>query len=552
MSRIELICQTIGLSAVVLSSCMASATAQTMYKLPKKHRASTLINFQSQEQLHQEQPKISTREDINTSSSREISQARETDPALETDGAPETNPYSELEKLEQNPDRLKLPSGPEEVEIDINRPITLVEAFALALRNNKELETARLDLARAQREIQEARADLYPDLNFLAQFENSQRAQSILGSIRNLRDIREGGDTTTASLGGRDEGSVNRFDARLTLIYDVYTGGRRGSNINRAEKNLELNELIVEQITEQTLFEAARDYFELQNSGAQVDIAAAAVEDTQQTLKDAQLLEQAGLGTRFDVLRAEVELANAEQQLVTAIANQKTARRQLAETLSLAQQVNLETADDIEEIGVWNLSLEESIVLGYQQRAELDRFLVQKEINQQERQIALSQIRPQVNIFTDYELLEVLDDNVGLQDGYRVGATLRWAIFDGGTARARARQEDVDILNSQTGFANQRNQVRIEVERSYFSLQANKENITTAEKAVELAEESLRLARLRFQAGVGTQTDVINSQTELTTARGNRLDAIIQYNQSLNQLYRAVNGLAALYQTLNQ
>ncbi len=560
MSRIELICQTIGVSAVVLSSCMASATAQTMSKLPKEHSASTLTNLQSQEELHQEQPKISTREDINTSSSREISQARETDGVPETDRspendgapetdqapesnqAPETNPYSELQKLEQDPNRLKLPSAPEEVEIDINQPITLEQALALALRNNKDLETARLDLARAQREIQEARADLYPDLSFETNFENSQTAQVNLANQRaRLRS------TTTVF----EEGSENEFNGTLSLNYDVYTGGRRGSNINRAERTLELNELTVEQITEQTLFEAARDYFELQNSGAQVDIAAAAVEDAQQTLKDAQLLEQAGLGTRFDVLRAEVELANADQQLITAIANQKTARRQLAETLSLAQQVNLETADDIEEIGVWNLSLEESIVLGYQQRAELNQFLVQKEINQQERQIAFSQIRPQVNIFTDYELLEVLDDNVGLQDGYRVGATLRWAIFDGGTARARARQEDVDILNSQTGFANQRNQVRIEVERSYFSLQANKENITTAEKAVELAEESLRLARLRFQAGVGTQTDVIESQTELTTARGNRLDAIIQYNQSLNQLYRAVNGLAPLNQILN-
>ena len=141
---------------------------------------------------------------------------------------------------------------------------------------------------------------------------------------------------------------------------------------------------------------------------------------------------------------------------------------------------------------------------------------------------------------------------MGLQDGYRVGALLQWDFFDGGTARARARQEENDILNSQTGFANQRNQVRIEVEEAYFFLQSNKENITTAEKAVELAEESLRLARLRFQAGVGTQTDVINSQTELTTARGNRLDAIILYNQSLNQLYRAINGLATLNQSLNQ
>ena len=61
----------------------------------------------------------------------------------------------------------------------------------------------------------------------------------------------------------------------------------------------------------------------------------------------------------------------------------------------------------------------------------------------------------------------------------------------------------------------------------------------------------MRLARLRFQAGVGTQTDVIESQTELTTARGNLLTAIIEYNQSLNQLFRATNTLAAQKAVLN-
>jgi len=60
---------------------------------------------------------------------------------------------------------------------------------------------------------------------------------------------------------------------------------------------------------------------------------------------------------------------------------------------------------------------------------------------------------------------------------------------------------------------------------------------------VVTATESLRLARLRFQAGVGTQTDVINAQRSLTEARGNFLQAIIGYNQSLNQLQRAVSNL---------
>lgn len=70
---------------------------------------------------------------------------------------------------------------------------------------------------------------------------------------------------------------------------------------------------------------------------------------------------------------------------------------------------------------------------------------------------------------------------------------------------------------------------------------ANQENIQTAALSVESATESLRLARLRFQAGVGTQTDVINSQRDLTDARSRYLQAIVDYNRSLNELQRAVS-----------
>ena len=74
-------------------------------------------------------------------------------------------------------------------------------------------------------------------------------------------------------------------------------------------------------------------------------------------------------------------------------------------------------------------------------------------------------------------------------------------------------------------------------------MQSNEQNIDTATRAAELAEESLRLARLRFQAGVGTQTDVIDAQTQLTAARGDLLTAIIDYNQSFAQIQRQVSNL---------
>jgi outer membrane protein TolC len=181
--------------------------------------------------------------------------------------------------------------------------------------------------------------------------------------------------------------------------------------------------------------------------------------------------------------------------------------------------------------------------MAYKNRAELEQLLVSREINEKQRQIALSTIRPQVSLFASYDVLEIADDEVDLTDGYSFGTRLQWTLFDGGAAVARARQSETDIKIDETQFANQRNQIRLQVEQGYYNLTASQENITTSAKAVELAEESLRLARLRFQAGVGTQTDVIQAQSELTTARGNFFSAIIDYNQALNQLERSVTNL---------
>lgn len=238
-----------------------------------------------------------------------------------------------------------------------------------------------------------------------------------------------------------------------------------------------------------------------------------------------------------------MELANAQQRLATVTATQKIARRQLAQTIGVGQQVQLKTADEVKPAGTWQLSLEDSIVSAYKNRSELQELLVQREINHQEKQIAFAEVRPTIDLIAQYNVGDNLDDEVNLTDGYSFGTTLNWNLFDGGAASATAKQSETNIAINEAQFANQRNEIRLEVEQGYFNLAANKGNITTAQKALEAANESLNLARARFQSGVGTQTDVIQAQTELTNVRGNYLEAVINFNQSLNQLERAVANL---------
>lgn len=466
------------------------------------------------------------------------------------------------EKIQPSANPLFFPTQPEEVEIDLTQPITLEDAIRLALRNNNDIAQARLNLERSLASLKQAKAALYPTLSTQLEFNytespNLERTVKIDseegGSIDVLRQNRDlaklaGDQAAVDDLNEQIERAIDTdtisIDGDITLNYDVYTGGGRSATIRQAEKQVEFNRLDLERITAQVRFEAVSNYYQLQNNDAEVEIAQAAIEDAKQTLRDAQLLERAGLGTRFDVLRAEVELANANQSLILAIAEQKTARRQLAETLNVSQKVDLVTADEIAEAGDWEFPLEETIILAYKNRAELEQFLVQREIDEAQKQIALSQIRPQISLFASYDLLDVLDnDDVDLTDGYTVGARLRWQFFDGGASKAGAKQEEIDAELAEVRFSDQKNTIRLQVEEAFYNFTANKENIKTATLAVKLAEESLRLARLRFQAGVGTQTEVIQTQSELTTARGNRLRAIIDYNQSLNQLLRAVTNL---------
>lgn len=428
---------------------------------------------------------------------------------------------------------LNFPTQSSEVTVTQRKALTLQESLDLALKNNTQLQSARLTLEQSLAELESARSALLPTLDTTATFSRDNSAESNRQTA--LLNLQPGVDNQS------DPGTSVSGDLRLN--YDIYTGGERSAQIERANKTVELNRLEVDRTSAEVRFEATDRYYRLQNADAQIAIAQAAVEENSQSLRDAQLLERAGLGTRFDTLRAEGDLATANQNLTSAISEQRIARRRLVEYLNLGQNVELTAADEIREAKSWPLALEPTIVLAYKNRAELEQQLVQREISEQDSYIALAGIKPRVNLVAQYQYVDDFDDPVGVATGYSFQAQFRWRLFDGGRAFADARRayRQMDIAN--TNFSQQRNQIREQVEENYFTLISNQENITSTRKNVERFEEALRLARLRFQAGVGTQTDVINAQRDLTDARGRFLQAIIGYNRSLNGLQRSVSNL---------
>ncbi|NET32535.1 MAG: TolC family protein [Cyanothece sp. SIO1E1] len=440
--------------------------------------------------------------------------------------------------LYSSPNPLQFPTTLEGVEIIGSQPITLAQAIDLAYRNNRDLQITGLGLEGSRFALREAKTDLLPDL-------------ILTNSITVTENILEDTDPTIVDFG---LGPVTLapavefpetdtdFSQAITLTYDVFATGARSASIRTARESVRFDELAVEIAREDLKLAVATAYFALQNDIEDVRIASATVEEAKQSLRDAQVRERAGVGTRFNVLQAEVALSEDEQILRSAISDQRTSQRALADLLNLPPKVDI-AVTPAALVERWPLALEESIILAFQNRAELEQQLVQREINEQLRRLALSVLGPDIDFFASFSLADTIDDGESLDDFFQVGLSLSIPIFEGGEARAIAKQEEVNIAIAETTFADLISSIRLEVEDAHFDLESNFANIDTAELGVEQAKEALRLARLRFQAGVGTQLDVIAAQADLSDAEGNLVVAILGYNQAVAAVKRAISNV---------
>jgi outer membrane protein TolC len=336
------------------------------------------------------------------------------------------------------------------------------------------------------------------------------------------------------------------YSAQVDLVYNLFSSGRRSASISAAAEQVQLALLEVERRREELRLATANEYYDLQAAIEAIRISQAFLNEAERNLQDTSLREEVGVGTRFDVLRAEVQVANARQDLVNSERARQVAQRALARRLNVPPSLSITTVP-VDIAGNWPLSLEESIVLAYQNRAELEQQLTQRDVNELLRRVELAALGPQVDLFANYSISDFFNQDDRFSDGYAFGARVSWTIFEGGAARARARQRELDLEIAERNFEETRNTVRLGVESAYYSLQSNQTNIGTARLAVTQAQEALDLAILRFDAGVGTQLDILNAQSELTDAEVNLVQAIVGYNRSLAELERAVSNLPESY-----
>ncbi len=273
-------------------------------------------------------------------------------------------------------------------------------------------------------------------------------------------------------------------------------------------------------------------------------------------LKDQQNRFEAGTVPRFNVLQAEVALYNQLPQLITAQNNYRISKITLAKTLGLDFQPGRGENPPLEVVGEMpynprTISLVGAIELGKERRPFLKQARANVLNQLQQVRAAAGQYLPTITATGGGEWVSSPTNSSwhDISKGWIAGVQGSMPIWDSGAIAGQVIQQRALLSETKITYDDDVRQVELEVQTAYSNLQQNQELIKSQEKNVEQAEEALRLAKARLDAGAGVQLDVLNAQVQLLTAQSTRLQALFGYNSSLAEFDRAT-GAQSSYQEM--
>lgn len=447
---------------------------------------------------------------------------------------------------------------------------TLQQAILTALQRNPTLLNAEQEIKRSRGVIIQVRAQALPQITANANFQWTDPhliGARVLGNTSTT--------TTTPSTGAAEsllEGvpSSQVGDARTPLAAATPFPGVR--NVEQSDISYAISVTGTQLIFNGTTFNQIRGtffqrdsaYFAFRNVLDQliatvktqfyqiiVNRELVSVNEQNVRLLEAQLKDQqnrfeAGTVPRFNVLQADVQLHNQIPQLITAENNLRISKLQLAKTLGLDFQRRRGDSPPLDVIGDMPyiprpIELADAIEMGKQRRPFLKEARANVLNQLQQVRAAAGQYLPTITTTGGGEWVSspINSSWHDITKGWTALVQGSMPIWDSGAIAGQVIQQRALLSESKITYDDDVRQVELEIQTAYSNLQQNEELVKSQEKNVELADEALRLAKARLDAGAGVQLDVLNATVQLLTAQSTRLQALFGYNSSLAEFDRA-------------
>ena len=433
-----------------------------------------------------------------------------------------------------------------------SRVLTLEESIELAKQRNLTLQAAEQSLKTAEAQVRMARAGLLPKLTASGNYTYFKDIQkSVIQADGGFGFPMPGGETSEASPPSADNeadlielefGAHHNLQGTINLTQPIFAWGRYYYGYQAAKFSYQAAQRDVDAASNQLRLDVSEVFYGVLIAQEFVRVAQQSVSLVEMQLEIAETSLKAGAATGFDVLRANVQLANAQSQsvragnaLVTALNAYKTVLN-----VPLAEDVSVKGTLEIpEKQQMPTLNLDALIEQALKNRPEVHRTQLHEQAAHKQVDIAKTRRLPDLGLFTNYQISQN-ERLTQMNRIWSVGLQINIPIFDGFATSAAVQQSESTLKQLQLGSTQVKVGVEFEVRNAYLNLLGAQTLIDVQRETVAQARESVGIANLQFQNGIITTVALTETQLALAQAEVNRLQAYHDYVVSLARLEKAI------------
>lgn len=329
-----------------------------------------------------------------------------------------------------------------------------------------------------------------------------------------------------------DKGIANSHSNSITASLPIFTGGELQGQIGQAKANYRSMLSAEEQAYNEMKETATTGYFNMLNATNMKALRQESVDRLQAHLDNVIAQYNVGIVARADVLRSEVELANAQQNYITASNEYDVAEATLNNIIGTPLGTTLLLKDRLQYEPYEN-DMAYCLAYSEQHRPELKQAEYAIDSAEAALVVARSGHMPKVYANASNNWGGNGSDWPGDDDeNWSVGVTASMNVFDSGVTWSKIHAAQENLAKAKESQRQIKDNVELEVRTDYLNLREAEKRITTTQVAVASAEEDYHIAVVRYQAGVGTNIDVMDAQEALTQAKTNYYQALYNYNTS--------------------
>ena len=373
--------------------------------------------------------------------------------------------------------------------------LSLREAAQTALENNPSLQRTQREIEVAEESLKVARGNKGVSVSASSSF-NAAKTEGNLHS--------------------------NSLSARVTASLTLYSGNKLETQIKSAELDIATARLEFLKAQDDLVYQVAIAYVDALENLATTRVNLQTEENLAAHEQNIALLYDAGSKAKIDLLRAQVETANAEQD---------TSKSHAAYEVSLVNLATLMSVNDISGMTLEEIStalemvdLEDFLTRADENRDDLRADALRIEQGELNIEIARANKRPTVSAQVGTGLNSSYDSWHPTPD-ISAGVSASWNIFDSGITRAQIQSAEIELGRLRLAMESDIDSVHKDVVTAYKNLQIAIMRLRTTQKAVDLAEEERYIATEKYNAGEGILLDILDAETALATARKNLVSA---------------------------